>query len=210
MGGLFFQNLPFGELAQGAVPEVFSAYKGIIVGVVVAFLLATLILYVYLSIAYSRIGKRAGLSSYDVAWMPMGIIAIIFEVSKMHWWPFLVFMAGYVSGYFLILLGAVGTSFIASILGIVVLIIAGVVICIMNIVWHWKTYEAVGRPGWWILILPLFALIGFLVFLMAPLIGFILIILGVLIHLVMVGLAAWGRSNIVAGKSKRFMDKERF
>lgn len=74
-----------------------------------------------------------------------------------------------------------------------------VVFSIMVIVWHWKTYEVVERPGWWILIPVLAGIIGYaLIFLgvitspALSVIGFILLIAGGIVHLVLIGIVAWG------------------
>jgi uncharacterized membrane protein YhaH (DUF805 family) len=63
----------------------------------------------------------------------------------------------------------------------------------MFIIWHRKTYTAVGRPGWWILIPFLASILGFILALAVPILGIIIMILGGISHLVFIGIAAWGR-----------------
>jgi hypothetical protein len=75
------------------------------------------------------------------------------QIAKMHWWPILLLV-----GFWIPFVGAIGA----------------IVLAVFAIIWMWKTFEAVGRPGWWILL----GLIPGL---------------GGLIVLILLGVAAWGK-----------------
>jgi uncharacterized membrane protein YhaH (DUF805 family) len=172
------------------------------IGIVIVLILVLFGIYIYFSIAYSKIGEKAKLGSPGIAWMPrFGKLAIIFESSKMHWWPFLMMIIGIILGFIVVMFGL--ESKIALYIGIGILIVTIVVFSIMAIIWHWKTYEAVGRPGWWILV-PIIsfivscvlALIGSKTMIFAiSIAGIIISSLGFIAHLVLIGIAAWGEGE---------------
>jgi hypothetical protein len=188
-------NLPLpGPAVYGGPVTGLRAAMAAFSGIFAVFTLIFFALYVYLSLAYSRIGRKAGLSSPGIAWLPYtGPLVITFESSKMHWWPFLILAIG---------LALYPLSFAAgsAILALIILLITMVVFGIMAIVWHWKTYEAVGKPGWWILVPVISVIIGVVLMSIGVLakasalsvIGIIITILGVIAHLILIGVAAWG------------------
>jgi hypothetical protein len=161
-------------------------------GIIIAFILISLALYIYLSFAYSRIGAKAGLSSPGISWMPsFGKLAVIFECSRMHWWPFLILTIGTFLGYLLVM--------ISWLIGLIVLIATIITLLVMITIWHWKTYQAVRKPGWWALVPVLSGIFGFIIAIIGAflgisilnVIGLIIMILGVIAHLVFAGIAAW-------------------
>ena len=177
--------------SSGLIGPMLSAMAGIMS----VFVLIFLAIYVYFSLAYSKIGHKAGVGSPGVAWMPMwGVLAIIFESAKMKWWPFLAVVWTTSVGYMLMFFGLTnpGLLILASIV-----IFGGILLFgIMTIIWHWKTYEAVGRPGWWILISVIGLIVSFLIMLVSPVIGLILYLLAILSHFVLIGIAAWGNGSV--------------
>jgi len=155
MINLFLQTAELGDevfngmVAGGAI----AGLVGFIAAFFVLFLLIGIGVYVYSSLAFARIGKRAGLSNPNLAWIPgIGPLINAFRISKMHWWPWLLLIA-----YFIPIL-----NFFAMIL-----------FAVYSVIWMWKMFEAIGRPGWWILL----GLIPFA---------------GGIIMLVLIGIAAWG------------------
>jgi len=101
-------------------------------------------LYIYLGFAFSAIGKKAKLKSAMLAWIPfIGPLIVTYQISKMHWWPWLLLI-----GFFI------------PYLNFACMLVFGV----YGFIWMWKTFEAVKRPGWWALIAlgQIIPIIGFL------------------------------------------------
>ncbi|MEA3330029.1 MAG: hypothetical protein U9Q06_04775 [Nanoarchaeota archaeon] len=159
-------------------------------------------LYLYYSITYSKIGKKAGLTNPGIAWMPIfGPLAVIFEASKKHWWPFLMVSLE----YFLILILMFGffglnfySEFISGIFYISYFLIF-LIFSIMVIIWHWKTYVAVGKSGWWILVPVILVFFSWIFSIIATIssskviqiIAAVIFIVGFISHLIFIGIAAW-------------------
>jgi hypothetical protein len=207
---LFLQGLaPLeSDLAGGMNP--FMMIGGAVFGVLAVAFLVALAVYVYFSLAYAAVGRKAGLQNPGIAWMPFGFgpLATIFEVSRSHWWPFPFFAIGYVVSYAVMMFGIFGGGVLTTI-GLVSLIIVLVVFSIIAIIWHWKTYVAVGRPGWWILPPVIISALGYvLIFLsafspMLSLAGLVLFALSVLVHAVLVGIAGWGSGGKTEYQTER-------
>ncbi|MBM3234278.1 hypothetical protein FJZ19_04265 [Candidatus Pacearchaeota archaeon] len=110
-----------------------AGIAGTLLAAMAAFLLVFVLvgvgLYVYMSLAFMAIGKKARLSIPGLAWIPgIGPLIITFQAAKMHWWPWLL-LIGIVIPY----------------IGFIALI----VFAVFSVIWQWKTFEAVGKPGWW-------------------------------------------------------------
>ncbi len=155
---LFLQEaaLDFGNsLTSGDV-----AVAGGLLGGLLAFLMAIIVfviivavgMYIYMSFAFMAIAKRTGTKPAGIAWIPsIGPLLLSSKIAKMHWWPIL-FLAGVwipILNWFLI-----------------------VALAVFAIIWMWKTFIAVGRPGWWAIL----ALI--------PIVN--------IAYIVLLGIAAWG------------------
>ena len=124
---LFLQNLPFEDV--GFV----SALAALALGLLVLVLVFSVIIYVYISLAYFAIAKKARLSSPGLAWIPfIGPLILAYQASKMHWWPWLLLI-----GYMIPFVG----------------IFTGLVFGVFTIIWHWKMFEAVRKPGWWAILM---------------------------------------------------------
>lgn len=111
-----------------------------------------IIVYVYMGFAYMAIARKAKLSAPGIAWIPsIGPNIIAFRISKMHWWPWILF-----AGFFIP----------------VISVICSILFTVFTVIWHWKLFEKVGRPGWWAILwlIPI-------------------------VNLVLVGIAAWGKSK---------------
>jgi len=97
-------------------------------GFILVFLLAVG-MYIYISFAYMAIARKNNQSSPGLAWIPgVGPMIVAYRASKMHWWPWL------------LLIGVIIP---------VVNIFAMVAFVIFAVIWHWKMFEAVNKPGWW-------------------------------------------------------------
>lgn len=168
------------EIMQGGggfgMPFAFSG------GMIAITLVVVAALYVYLSLAFMAIGNRTNDPMPGLAWIPfLGPLIIAFRASKMHWWPWLLLI-----------------GFIIPVLNM----IAMLVFFIYTVVWMWKTFEALNRPGWW----SITPVIGFAVQMILMPIGFfisagVLVTTGMtiayliqLVYLVLIGIAAWGKA----------------
>jgi hypothetical protein len=185
-----FQALGGSQTGFGA--EMLGQLMSMVAGVVIVGILILLALYIYSSLAYTAIGRKAKLTNPGVAWMPfMGPVATIFECAEAHWWPFLVAVLGFFAALAISLFSITNTTFVV-ISGLLILatylfsLVAGVV-------WHWRTYTAVGKPGWFILVPVITIAVGFLLLFVSPIVGLILYLLGALAHLILIGIAAWSK-----------------
>ncbi len=156
-----------------------TSLLGPILALSVAFLIIALIIlvaiYIYLSLAFLKIGRKVGLSEgvAGLAWIPfLGPMIITYLASGMHWWSWIVLSIG----------------LMIPVVNILVLIFAVVI----TTYWMWKTFIAVGRPGWWSLIAPIGYVLGFLIGLASGTVGAIICLLAGVAHLVLIGIAAWG------------------
>lgn len=147
--------------------------------------------YVYTSIAYMFIGKKAKDKKPWFAWIPLvGKPLLTSRIAKMHWWPILSCFLGiffYIGG-FLSLFYLSDNSPLASIILFLLAIFLGISCIIFFIVflfiWRWKTFEAVGKPGWWVLLI------------LVPFVGNI-------IFFIFLGIAAWSQEDKIEQIKKR-------
>lgn len=210
MNLLFLQDLGFGaeDLTStiGASPiSSIPAINPLLAGMIFVALVVFLIIYLYFTLAFMAIGKKAGLSCPGVAWI--NPIVTVFEVSKMHWWPWPMLVIGYLIGY--------GLLFLNAILGLVFMFVPVIIFTVMAIVWHWKTFEAIKKPGWWALIPVISGILGLILMAatfisllasvtqagmdsalsgLLAILGIIIWILGFLTYAILIGIAAWSKS----------------
>jgi hypothetical protein len=138
-----------GAMAGGAMGVLFAFLMGIIVIV----LIVALLLYIYMSLAFMAIAKKNKQESPGLAWIPIvGPAIVAAKAAQMHWWPIL------------LLIGA----FVPVIGGIFSLAFA-----VFFVIWMWKTFEAVGKPGWWA------------IFMIIPFVN--------IVYFVFLGIAAWSK-----------------
>jgi hypothetical protein len=107
-------------------------------------------LWVYSSLALMAIAKKAKHPSPGLVWIPyVGPGLVTSKIANMPWWPVLL-----LAGFWIPIVGglAVLTYFIFS------------------IIWLWKTFEAIKKPGFWA-VLQIIPIVG----------------------LVLLGIAAWSK-----------------
>lgn len=126
------------------------------------FLLILLLLYIYISSRFSSIATKKNFSRPGIAWIPVvGPMIIASNLAGMHWWPILLLVFAPIKMIPRIFLSpALSTiEFISS--------AALIVLAIFSFIWMWKTFQAVGKPGWWVLfnLVPVLGNIIFLVLL---------------------------------------------
>jgi len=224
---LFFDALPAGYsggLGSGSTESMagmdsaLAQNMGSMITAIVIMGVALLILYLYFSYIYMRVGKKAGLERPGISWF--NPIATIYEISGMHWWPFPVVFGGMIVSNIFIIGGllknpmglVMGQMPITYTIGQFILIASLLVFAVMSIIWHWKTYETIDRPGWWILV-PIALIVGGMLISLVnnstvEMISGIIILLGGLAHVVLIGIAGFsggpGNNNQAQIPQKQF------
>ncbi len=123
---------------------------GLIMGMIFVFIIIAIVMYIYMGFAFMAIGRKAKLKTPELSWIPgVGPAIIAFQASKMHWWPWLLIIGT--------LIPVVGFVF-------------SLAFAVFMVIWQWKMFEVIKRPGWWALLC------------LIPIVGFILI-----------GIAAWSK-----------------
>ena len=125
-----------------------------LVALFIAFFLFMLILlaatYVYLSFAFMHLARKARVSPAGIAWIPVvGPAILLSKSAKMRWWPILLLIGAWIP--------LIGFLF-------------SITFTVFFIIWLWKTYEVVRKPGWWAILW------------IVPIVG-----------LVLLGIAAWSK-----------------
>lgn len=145
-----------------------GALAGGILAMIMAFLLVFVLiaiaLYIYSSLAFMAIAKKVGQKSPGLAWIPVvGPALVASKAAKMHWWPILLLVGCWI-------------PFVGGLFSLA--------FAIFFIIWCWKMFEAVGKPGWWA------------IFMILPILN--------IVWLVFLGIAAWGTTAKASkGKSKK-------
>jgi len=139
-----------------------AAMIAMVMAMLVFYLICFVVYWVYTGFAFSAIAKRAKQNSPGLAWIPaIGPVIVAYKASNMASWPWY------------LLLGIVLMFFAAiPVLGILLAIlgyIALIVFAVYTVIWQWKMFEKIGRPGWWAILC-----------LITP------------INLILYGIAAWG------------------
>lgn len=123
----------------------------LIMGFLLIFLLIAVGFWIYMALAFTAIGRKARLSSPGIAWIPLiGPVIIAFQTSKMHWWPWLLLIGVFVPGF-------IGPM-------------ASLAFAVFTVIWQWKMFERIRRPGWWSLLC------------LIP-----------VVNLILIGIAAWSK-----------------
>jgi len=156
-----------------AIPEEIyigaTAFPDFLFAILLAiWLVVGLAVYLYVSLAYSAIGKKAKLPNPNLAWIPFfGPLIISSRAAKMSLYPLIFLLTPAI-----FFLEIVTSNSFNTFLGVLFILISMMVFVIYTFIWNWKMYEAIKRPGWWALLK------------LVPSIG-------VIIDLILVGIAAW-------------------
>lgn len=165
-------------------PDLMSLFP--VLGVV--FFVAALVtigVYVFMGLALMNIGKKAGLKENvaGLAWTPaIGFVILSFVISGTPWWLWIIISAGFVLSFLALL---------SPILGGILYVLWGLALIGIVLMWLWKMYEAVKKPGWWAIVAPAGMILGSIILFFAPVIGGIINVLAGLSFFVLLGLAAW-------------------
>ena len=137
------EDLALGGLATGGLLALIAAYLAVVS-------IAMAAVYVYISFAFMAIAKKVKYPNPAFAWIPIvGPLLIIQKTSKMHWWPLLLLVVMFI-------------PFIGG--------VASVVLLVFSLIWLWKTFEKMKKPGWWAILM------------LIP-----------VVNLVIIGVAAWSK-----------------
>jgi hypothetical protein len=163
---LFLQGAAVNNSDRPSIETVIA----IVLSVLIFLILLGIALYIYTSLVFMAIGKRAKVESYGVAWIPIiGPSLISYRASKMHYWPWLLLLSLFLTPLMIL-------SPILAIISTLIITICILTFMIYTYVWQWRMFEEVGREGWWVLTS------------LIPIAGFI-------IYLVLLGIAAWGKTD---------------
>ena len=124
-----FEELLTTNMTEGGMAEGLIA---LIMGMIVIFVIVAIALYIYLSFAFAAIGRKAKLKTPELAWIPLvGPAIIAFQASKMHWWPWLLIIG-------------ICIPFVSPVFSLV--------FSVFVVIWEWRMFEKIKRPGWWALL----------------------------------------------------------
>lgn len=134
--------LQYGPMAGDSSFQPAWALLG--VGFLIFLFVLVIASYIFMSFAYMAIARKAKYPSPGIAWIPaVGPALIVSKTAKMHWWPILLMI-----GFWIPFLGA----------------LLAIAFTVFNIIWHWKTFEALKKPNWWsiLMLIPIvnFVIIG--------------------------------------------------
>ena len=131
-----------------------GAIAALLVAFLVFFIILAIAVYVYTSFAFMAIARKTKTEPAGLAWIPViGPLLISSKIAEMHWWPILLLIGFWIPFLNILLM---------------------ITLAVFSFIWMWKTFEAVGKPGWWIL-LNLIPIAGGIIF------------------LILLGVAAWGK-----------------
>lgn len=167
------------------------------------FVVFVLIAYVYQSLSLYYIAKKTKTPNEWLAWIPIGNLVLMANIAKMHWWPVLLYIPG-MFFMFLSITFALFENKVLEMLFSVLSYFAMIAIGVYMIIWTWKIYENVSRPGYWAIVPVVITSVAMLLVIVGLIIlnvilfwlGIILIIVGVLQQYVYLGLAAWHKDSI--------------
>ncbi len=177
--------------------------------------------YVYFSFAFMNIGKKLNVKYPAIAWIPFyGPIVIAMLAAKMHWWPFVLSGINLLLYPILAFSMALSPESFAAILVGAIMVLTSVVFMIYATIWLWKMFEALNRPGFYALGLPIGLLLSYLssaleiigaLFIPDMILRIVLIsgalslfsFLFYLIFAILVGIAAWSKDKEINKRKKK-------
>lgn len=123
---MFLESLTMTDFAAGGLGAgmmaVFAAF-------ILFFILLGIAVYIYMAFAFMAIARKVKYPNPAIAWVPLvGPALITSKTAKMSWLPILLII-----GFFIPFIGW----------------ICGIAFMVFWTIWLWRTFEALGRPGWW-------------------------------------------------------------
>jgi hypothetical protein len=104
---------------------------GFLMGFLAVFVVIGIAAYVYFALALMAVAKKLKDPQPWLAWIPIANMVLIARLAKMHWWPVLLLIAVFIP---------------------IVGFVASIVLGVFMFIWMWKVLEALGKPGWWVLL----------------------------------------------------------
>jgi len=136
--------------------------------------------YIYTSFAFMAIAKKTNIKQIWLPWIPLvGKPLLSAKIAKMHWWPILLLIALPLPKTLFSFCGTTGT-----IIGMIITYSALITFTVFYTIWLWKVFEAVNQPGW-------IVLLSFIPF------------IGIILFYVFLGIAAWGKENIIEPRKRK-------
>jgi len=145
-----FSNMLFAAADLGSLSsESLAGLFAFIAGMIVLFSIASVIFYIYKSLAFQTIAKKLGHKYPWLAWIPLADYALILELGGFHW-----------ALIFLLLIPVLGW----------------LAVCVLSIISLWRIFEKRKYPGW-LSLLPILVVIPIVNFIAIPaflvIIGFV-------------------------------------
>ena len=106
------------------------------------------VFYIYTAFVLMSIARKTGVGPVWLSWIPIVNFTLLSKVAKMHWWPILLFPAGFIPILLKNYLDISGLL-ITSIISLLLLLTAVLFI----LTWWQKTFVALGMSKWWVLAL---------------------------------------------------------
>jgi len=195
------ETLPIDAVGATAGGQGLEALILVMAAMIFVAILVGVALYIYTAMAWMRIAKKTNTEPAWLAWIPIANIVLISRVARMHWWPILLLIPGMIFSIF-------NTIYPETVVFLILYVVSVLLYGVFHAIWMWKTFERVGRPGWWAIITFAFAALSTPFLAMeipglTMLLGIILAVIGTALSLVFLGFAAWGNKGITKAKKSR-------
>mgnify|MGYP000633941573 CR=1 FL=1 len=186
------------------VGEIDPSVVGVFALIMILFILFVLIAYVYQALALYYIARKTKTPNEWLAWIPIGNMVLMANIAKMHWWPVLLYIPAIFFMFLARVASIIGNTAMDSVFSVISYSLF-LTLSIYVVMWLWKIYEKVSRPGYWSIIPLVISIISLgLMILGLVLVNITLfwlgitgIIVGVVQQHVYMGLAAWHKNSIV-------------
>ncbi len=140
------------DIDAETIVDLFGAFMMagalIALGILVIIALVSLI-YIYKSMAFMFVGRKANDPLFVLAWIPIiGNTIIAYRASGMHWWPWIIIGVNVIVGIYLLSKGPDIYQYFDSLVILTLTLLSGLIYAVFFIIWLWKLFEKVNWPGW--------------------------------------------------------------
>ncbi len=107
--------------------------------------------YVYTSFAYMTLAHKTRTEPVWLSWVPLvGKPLVASKIAHMPYWPVIVGVVG----WFVVALSLIWIEVLGPFAALTLMLgfAALMFLSVMFYVWQWKVFEAVDKPGWWVLL----------------------------------------------------------
>jgi hypothetical protein len=148
-------------------------------------------IYVYTALAWMSIARKTKTPNGWLAWIPVANNVLISMIAEMHWWPVLMIIPMIIFAVLSMIPGM-------RIIFMIPYYACALILAVYGIMWTWKAFEKVGRPGVWSILGAIVSIVGGLLLVTrntaAMIVGVVIIVLGMVLSLVLLGIVAWGKT----------------